>query len=142
MEKKYIIGYYKGQEAVGWEDVKNFRETVDDDGNVTVYFEENGIPFTYYGNDVVGYDEVDGKAPHIGSYKYIGRRTALRHNYLDPRRKSMADPDINYSEFSFEDEDDEDIDDMLFGEYEEETPAHCGGCGYSHQRYSCGGGGC
>lgn len=158
MEKKYLLGYVYGKEAVMWDDVKDFTEAADEEtGLKTITFKENGIEYTYVGNESRGYREVNNKAPFITDYKLMGRRTALRHDYLDDDKRVEARPfepeededefDFEEDEESFEFDDDDDID--LFGfrrRYNHEpysgcgiSRSHCGG----YQRGGCGGsGGC
>ena len=116
MEKKYLVGYFFGREAVMWDDVKDFTETFDEEtGLTTINFKENGVEYTYVGNDRNGYVEQNNKAPKITGYKLIGRRTALRHDYLNDRNRKSAD---EVRAFFGRDEDDEEYDDE--DEYEED----------------------
>lgn len=167
MEKKYLVGYVFGREALMWDDVKDFEESFDEDtGLTTIKFKENNVEYTYVGNESKGYREQNNKAPYISGYKLMGRRTALRHDYLDDRkRRPAASPrDIDDEEdFDLSEDDFEIIRDFI---QDYDTPTRdnscgnsytCGnpgyhyrhtGCGISHSNCgrsysgSCGGGGC
>ena len=68
MKKKYLIGYMFGRPFVGFEDIKNFKEEADEDGDVHVTFEdENGA--YHYVSSGRGFKEVDNKAPEIERYE-------------------------------------------------------------------------
>lgn len=130
MEKKYLVGYVYGKEAVIWDDVKDFTEESLDDGSISIKFKENNIDYNYVGDRTRGFREVNQKAPFITDYKLIGRRTALRHDYLNDDRRR---------EYSHEYED-SDL-------YEPMYDSPCGGlnnCGaqpdWYRRRSGCGGG--
>ncbi len=152
MEKKYLVGYFFGREAVMWDDVKDFTETFNEEtGLTTITFKENGVEYTYVGNDRNGYTEKDHKAPTITDYKLIGRRTALRHDYLnDEKRKSPEELRAYFNSYDEEEdeededsEDEEEDDDILFGRYRGRGHVHhpSEGCSpYAVHFGGCGGG--
>jgi len=96
MEKKYLVGYLYGKEYIMFDEVKDFTEESDEEGNITISFSDKDGTYSYKGNDTRGYKEVNGKAPFITSYKYMGRRTAKRHDYLNVARQEYI-PDENSS---------------------------------------------
>lgn len=130
MEKKYLIGYLYGREALMWDDVKDFQETVDPETNITtITFTENDIPYTYTGTERRGYTEVNNKAPFMTDYKLMGRRTAKRHDYFDKERISADEmerrrAEVNRRASEYNPEDDENEDD--YDSYTSCTPY--GGC--------------
>ena len=110
MEKKYLIGYVYGREAVMWDDVKDFEESFDEEtGLKTIKFKENNIEYVYTGNEIRGYREQNNKSPFITDYKLIGRRTALRHDYLDDTKRREARP-LNNNDYDEDDYDEDDFD--------------------------------
>lgn len=159
MEKKYLLGYVYGKEAVMWDDVKDFTETIDEEtGLKTIKFKENDVEYVYTGNDIRGYREQNNKSPFITSYKLMGRRTALRHDYLNDNKRMEARPfepeendddeDFNFEEPEEEFEDDDDDEDMfgLRRFYSRGYSSSCGVrgnyCGSSHYYGGCGSSGC
>ena len=87
MESKYLVGYVRGRPALMWDKITDFIEETDGEGNVRITFKENGIDYEYKGTPDRGYKETHRKAPDISDYKCIGRRTALRHDYLNDRNR-------------------------------------------------------
>ena len=86
MESKYLVGYIHGQPAVMWDKIQDFEETTSDDGEVTLKFKEDGVEYEYHGTPDRGYREIHNRAPAFQDYQYMGRRTALRHDFLDDRK--------------------------------------------------------
>lgn len=133
MEKKYLIGYVYGRESVMWDDVKDFEESFDEEtGLKTIKFKENNIEYVYTGNEIRGYREQNNKSPFITDYKLIGRRTALRHDYLDDRKRREARPlsrddyEDNLDDYE-DDEESEFIHD--YDDRERYTPRYNSSCG-------------
>lgn len=143
MEKKYLIGYLFGRESVIFDDVKDFSETFDEDsGLFTIKFKDVDGEYEFVGNDNRGYKEVHGKAPMMHKYKVIGRRTARRHDYVNPQNRRQAPDNINYNTMRprSDEVDSEDVEDVEDEEEIEEavntrTPrrrwSDVYGCGYS-----------
>ena len=135
MESKYLVGYIHGKPAVIWDKIKDFEETVGDDGRVKLTFKENGIEYHYEGIPERGYKEINGKAPSFDDYKYMGRRTALRHDFLNDTKRIDAKDVYPATNTNHELEDDE---------YEEVTIDGddginaCGGGGYFRHVGPCG----
>lgn len=162
MESKYLVGYIHGQPAVMWDKIQDFEETTSDDGEVTLKFKEDGVEYEYHGTPDRGYREIHNRAPAFQDYQYMGRRTALRHDFLDDRKR------IDYRDVrartnrNHELEDDDDFEDDQFlrdmasgrrrpddddeeDDYEEVTingddgGRSCGHGGYFRKRSPCGG---
>ena len=72
MEKKYLIGYMFGRPFLRFDDVKNFKEEADANGDVHVTFTDKDGAYHYVASGR-GYREVDNKAPEIERYKVRGR---------------------------------------------------------------------
>lgn len=140
MEKKYLVGYVYGRESVIWDDVKDFEESFDEENGLkTIKFKENNVEYIYIGNETRGYREQNNKAPFITDYKLVGRRTALRHDYLDDTKRREARP-LNHNDYDEDDFDEyeDDLDDEFDHEYDDReryTPRYNSSCGNS---YSCG----
>lgn len=81
MEKKYLIGYMFGKPYLRFDDVKNFKEEADENGDVHVTFEDKDGAYHYVSTGRV-FKEVDNKAPEIERYEVRGRRT-IKRNGLD-----------------------------------------------------------
>ena len=81
MEKKYLIGYMFGRPFVRFDDVKNFKEEADENGDVHVTFEDKDGDYHYVSAGRV-FKEVNNKAPEIERYEVRGRRT-IKRNGLD-----------------------------------------------------------
>ena len=81
MEKKYLIGYMFGRPFVRFDDVKNFREEADANGDVHITFEDKDSTY-HYVSAGRGFREVDNRAPEIERYQVRGRRT-IKRNSLD-----------------------------------------------------------
>ena len=81
MEKKYLIGYMFGRPFLRFDDVKNFKEEADENGDVHVTFEDKDGSYHYVSGGR-GFREVDNKAPEIERYQVRGRRT-IKRNGLD-----------------------------------------------------------
>ena len=81
MEKKYLIGYMFGRPFLRFDDVKNFKEEADENGDVHVTFEDKDGTYHYVSTGR-GFREVDNKAPEIERYQVRGRRT-IKRNGLD-----------------------------------------------------------
>lgn len=92
MEKKYLIGYMFGRPFLRFDDVKNFKEEVDANGDVHVTFEDKDDAYHYVSGGR-GFREVDNKAPEIERYQVRGRRT-IKRNGLD---KAMVE--VNPEEY-------------------------------------------
>lgn len=92
MEKKYLIGYMCGRPFLRFDDVKNFKEEADANGDVHVTFEDKDDAYHYVSGGR-GFREVDNKAPEIERYQVRGRRT-IKRNGLD---KAMVE--VNPEEY-------------------------------------------
>ena len=95
MESKYLVGFNRnGQPLVMWDRIEDFDETLFPNGDVKeIRFKENGVDYHYDWNDEYKrWVEVNNKAPEIYDYQYMGRRTALRHDYLNPENRQEARP--------------------------------------------------
>lgn len=92
MEKKYLIGYMFGRPFLRFDDVKNFKEEADANGDVHVTFEDKDDAYHYVSGGR-GFREVDNKAPEIERYQVRGRRT-IKRNGLD---KAMVE--VNPEEY-------------------------------------------
>lgn len=92
MEKKYLIGYMFGRPFLRFDDVKNFKEEADENGDVHVTFEDKDGAYHYVSTGRV-FKEVDNKAPEIERYEVRGRRT-IKRNGLD---KAMVE--VNPEEY-------------------------------------------
>ena len=92
MEKKYLIGYMFGRPFLRFDDVKNFKEEADENGDVHVTFEDKDGAY-HYVSAGRGFREVDNKAPEIERYQVRGRRT-IKRNGLD---KAMVE--VNPEEY-------------------------------------------
>lgn len=92
MEKKYLIGYMSGRPFLRFDDVKNFKEEADANGDVHVTFEDKDDAYHYVSGGR-GFREVDNKAPEIERYQVRGRRT-IKRNGLD---KAMVE--VNPEEY-------------------------------------------
>lgn len=92
MEKKYLIGYMFGRPFLRFDDVKNFKEEADANGDVHVTFEDKDGAYHYVSGGR-GFREVDNKAPEIERYQVRGRRT-IKRNGLD---KAMVE--VNPEEY-------------------------------------------
>jgi len=90
MESKYLVGYIHGQPAVMWDKVQDFEETTTDEGVVILKFKEDGVEYHYEGTPDRGYREVNNRAPAFQDYQYMGRRTALRHDFLNDTKRVDA----------------------------------------------------
>ena len=90
MESKYLVGYIHGQPAVMWDKIQDFEETVTEEGNVILKFKEDGVEYHYEGTPDRGYREVNNRAPAFQDYQYMGRRTALRHDFLNDQKRVDA----------------------------------------------------
>lgn len=92
MEKKYLIGYMFGRPFLRFDDVKNFKEEADANGDVHITFEDKDDAYHYVSGGR-GFREVDNKAPEIERYQVRGRRT-IKRNGLD---KAMVE--VNPEEY-------------------------------------------
>ena len=92
MEKKYLIGYMFGRPFLRFDDVKNFKEEADANGDVHITFEDKDGAYHYVSGGR-GFREVDNKAPEIERYQVRGRRT-IKRNGLD---KAMVE--VNPEEY-------------------------------------------
>ena len=81
MEKKYLIGYMFGRPFLRFDDVKNFKEEADANGDVHVTFEDKDGAYHYVSAGRV-FKEVDNRAPEMERYEVRGRRT-IKRNGLD-----------------------------------------------------------
>ena len=81
MEKKYLIGYMFGKPYLRFDDVKNFKEEADENGDVHVTFEDKDGAYHYVSAGRV-FKEVDNRAPEMERYEVRGRRT-IKRNGLD-----------------------------------------------------------
>ena len=81
MEKKYLIGYMFGRPFLRFDDVKNFKEEADANGDVHVTFEDKDGAY-HYVSAGRGFREVDNRAPEMERYEVRGRRT-IKRNGLD-----------------------------------------------------------
>ena len=81
MEKKYLIGYMFGKPYLRFDDVKNFKEEADENGDVHVTFEDKDGTYHYVSAGRV-FKEVDNRAPEMERYEVRGRRT-IKRNGLD-----------------------------------------------------------
>ena len=109
MEKKYLIGYMFGRPFLRFDDVKNFKEEADANGDVHVTFEDKDGAYHYVASGR-GYREVDNKAPEIERYKVRGRRTIKRNDldkamvevnpeeYKERRNRVQVEPEANEDE--------------------------------------------
>ena len=91
MKKKYLIGYMFGRPFVGFEDVKNFKEEADEDGDVHVTFEDENGAYHYVSAGRV-FKEVDNRAPEIERYEVKVEGEELFSNGLDTAMVEV-DPD-------------------------------------------------
>lgn len=82
MEKKYLIGYLHGQPRVIFDDIQNFNEEADENGDVHVTFEDTDGAY-HYVQAAGGFKEINNKAPQIERYEIRGRRTVKRNGLLD-----------------------------------------------------------
>lgn len=136
MESKYLVGYIYGRPAVMWDKVQDFEETASEDGEVTLKFKEDGVEYEYHGTPDRGYREIHHRAPDFQDYKYMGRRTALRHDFLDDRKRIDA-KDVNRgSNRSHEIDDDDDFEEVTIDG--DDGRSSCGG-GYFRRTSRCGG---
>ena len=109
MEKKYLIGYMFGKPYLRFDDVKNFKEEADANGDVHVTFEDKDEDY-HYVQCAGGYREVDNKAPEIERYQVRGRRTIKRNgldvaavevnpeHYQERRNRVQVEPEANEDE--------------------------------------------
>ena len=81
MEKKYLIGYMFGKPYVRFDDIQNFNEEADENGDVHITFTDKDGDY-HYVQCAGGFREVDNKAPRIERYEVRGRRT-IKRNGLD-----------------------------------------------------------
>lgn len=158
MESKYLVGYIYGRPAVMWDKIQDFEETTSEDGEVTLKFKEDGVEYEYHGTPDRGYREIHNRAPAFQDYQYMGRRTALRHDFLDDTKRIDANNVRPRTNRGHELEDEEDFEDDQFlrdmasgrripdeeDDYEEVTingddgRSNCGG-GYFRRTSRCGG---
>ena len=92
MEKKYLIGYMFGKPYLRFDDIQNFNEEADENGDIHVTFEDKDGAY-HYVQVAGGFREVDNKAPEIERYEVRGRRT-IKRNGLD---KAMVE--VNPEEY-------------------------------------------
>ena len=81
MEKKYLIGYMFGKPYLRFDDIQNFNEEADENGDVHITFSDKDGDY-HYVQCAGGFREVDNKAPKIERYEVRGRRT-IKRNGLD-----------------------------------------------------------
>lgn len=81
MEKKYLIGYMFGKPYLRFDDIQNFNEEADENGDIHVTFEDKDGAY-HYVQCAGGFKEVDNRAPEIERYEVRGRRT-IKRNGLD-----------------------------------------------------------
>ena len=109
MEKKYLIGYMFGRPFLRFDEVKNFKEEADENGDVHVTFEDKDGAYHYVSTGR-GFREVDNRAPEIERYEVRGRRTIKRNDldkamvevnpeeYKERRNRVHAEPEANEGE--------------------------------------------
>ena len=109
MEKKYLIGYMFGRPFLRFDNIKNFKEEADENGDVHVTFEDKDGAYHYVSGGR-GFREVDNRAPEMERYEVRGRRTIKRNGldvavvevnpekYQERRNRVHAEPEANEGE--------------------------------------------
>ena len=96
MEKKYLIGYLHGQPHVMFDDIQNFKEEADENGDIHVTFTDKDDDY-HYVQGAGGFREINNKAPKIEDYEVRGRRTIKRKG-LDTKMTTRVNPN-EYQEY-------------------------------------------
>ena len=93
MEKKYIEAITTnipsmGRQKVIFDDVKNYTE--EKNGDTVTHFEFDDVDghYSFTLNNRV-YDEDNDRAPSLEEDRLIGRRTARRHDLVNPQRNEV-----------------------------------------------------
>lgn len=103
-EKQYLVGYRFNKPIVVWLDIGTYKETKIK-GIKSFSFIEDGIKYTYKGNDKQGFYETEDKSPYITGYKIFstinGKPTEELSHILDQlTHPKFDDEDDIFSIFS------------------------------------------
>lgn len=93
MEKKYLVAELAKPirgvtDTIVFDDVKNLEETHNDEGELIAFEFDDQDGHYSYTHDGNVFQEDSGKAPDIIQYKTACRRTAKKHDFINPDRRS------------------------------------------------------
>lgn len=93
MEKKYLVAELAKpiigiSSTIVFDDVKNLKETHNDEGELIAFEFDDQDGHYSYKHDGEVFQEDNGKAPDVISYKTACRRTAKKYNLINPYCRS------------------------------------------------------